>query len=86
MLRATLLLIACGSLAGCLRSTQFQCENDSACGANGRGESGRRSQFADRCELERRTCARDTGGLILNVRHPPTTSATLLRPTIHQQR
>jgi hypothetical protein len=47
MLRATLILFACGALAGCLRSTQFQCENDSACGAGGKCEASRFCSFAD---------------------------------------
>ncbi|HTL32843.1 MAG TPA: lectin-like protein [Kofleriaceae bacterium] len=47
MSRITLLLIACGALAGCLRSTQFQCETDSSCGAGGKCEANKFCSFSD---------------------------------------
>jgi len=47
MSRMTLLLITCGALAGCLRSTQFQCEPDSSCGAGGKCEANKFCSLAD---------------------------------------
>jgi hypothetical protein len=46
-MRAVILLLATTALAGCLRSTQFQCENDSSCGAGGRCEANNYCSFAD---------------------------------------
>jgi hypothetical protein len=46
-MRAYLLLGLCGSLAGCLRTTQFQCENDTSCGAGGRCEANNFCSFVD---------------------------------------
>lgn len=46
-MRGYLLLVLCGALAGCLRSTQFQCETDSSCGAGGRCEANNYCSFVD---------------------------------------
>jgi hypothetical protein len=46
-MRAVILLVATIALGGCLRSTQFQCENDSSCGAGGRCEANNYCSFAD---------------------------------------